>query len=80
MDVRNTKEALVAAIVVGKFMIKLAKDGLDWSDGMAVIAKLSDDEFRDIIAKAVEGYDLIDDEMKDMNFDEAMQLVQDLYT
>ena len=36
-DVKETKEALIALVVLGKAIAELAKDGLDLSDAMALL-------------------------------------------
>jgi len=43
--IKETKEALIALTLLGKFVAVQLKDGVDYSDLLAVVAKLSDPVF-----------------------------------
>jgi hypothetical protein len=73
--VQETKELLVAAIRAGLFTIKLTKDGLDLSDGVAVIKALADEEFRKVIVDGAVGIEKVPAELKDIDAAEAVELL-----
>lgn len=75
MDVSQTKEAVVALVKLGKVLAELAKDGIDWKDGAALASKIVTDEaFRGTLVAAVEGAGNIPAELKDINFEEGIEL------
>ena len=58
LDVKETKEILIAAVALTKVIREYAKDGLDLSDGMAFVSKLfSDEVFRGKLVEAGKGAD-----------------------
>ena len=76
LDVKETKEILIAAVALTKVIREYAKDGLDLSDGMAFVSKLfSDEVFRGKLVEAGKGADKAIDELKDISFDEVVELV-----
>jgi hypothetical protein len=79
-DVKETKEALIALVVLGKAIAELAKDGLDLSDAMALGSKLvSDDKFRTTLVDGASGLDKLGPELKDLAASEALELLGALY-
>lgn len=75
MDVSQTKEALIAVVKLGKVLAVLAKDGIDWSDAAALASKIVGDEaLRGALVAAVEGAGNIPAEMKDISFEEGIEL------
>ena len=79
-DVKETKQALVALVVLGKAVAALAKDGLDLSDAVALGSKLvSDAAFRDAIVEGAKGLDKVPEEIKDIAASEALELLGAVY-
>lgn len=76
MDIKETKEALAAGIAVGKFVVEQLKDGVDWSDALAVGQKFMDPQFRALLQSAIDGADQIPAEIKDCSLSEAVELLQ----
>lgn len=75
MDVKETKEALVALVKLGKEVSALAKDGLDLKDAAALGIKFASDEnFRGMVVGAIEGCSNIPAEVKDISFEEGVEL------
>lgn len=80
MDVKQTKEALIALVVLGKTVAVAGKDGLDLGDAVALGSKLfTDDKFRNALVDGVKGIDQIGAELKDLAASEAIELLGALY-
>lgn len=76
-DVKESKEALVALVILGKAVAELAKDGLDLGDALALGTKfVSDDKFRSAVLEGVKGLDKIGPELKDLAASEALELIE----
>ena len=73
-DVKETKELLVAMVRVGKFVMKQAADGIDLSDGVALVKALADEDFRKDVFAGGAGIDQIPAELKDLSASEALEL------
>jgi hypothetical protein len=79
-DVAQTKQALVALVVLGKAIAAAAKDGLDLSDAVALGSKLvSDEKFREVLVEGVKGIDQVPAELKDIAASEALELLGAVY-
>lgn len=79
-DVKETKQALIALVVLGKAVAAAAKDGLDLSDALALGSKLvSDAAFRDALVEGVKGLDKVPEEIKDIAASEALELLGAVY-
>jgi hypothetical protein len=76
MDVKETKEAVVAAIKLGKFVAERLKDGAGLDDAMALGQKLLDPAFRQMVTDAVQGADKIPAEIKDLSLAEGLELIE----
>jgi urease gamma subunit len=74
--VKETKEAILALVIIGKFVADKAKDGLDFSDAMALGQKLMDEQFKSKVMAGVHGMELIPAEIKDMKMAELFELAQ----
>jgi hypothetical protein len=74
--VKETKEALVGAIKLGKFVAERLKDGAGFDDAMALGTKLLNPEFRKMVNEAVQGADQIPAEAKDLSLDEGAELIE----
>lgn len=80
MDVKESKESLVALVVLGKAVAELAKDGLDLSDGLALGSKfIADEKFRSAIVEGVKGLEKVGPELKDIAASEALELLGAIY-
>lgn len=76
-DVKESKEALVALVVLGKAVAELAKDGLDLGDAFALGSKLiGDDKFRSALIEGIKGLDQVSQELKDIAASEAFELLE----
>lgn len=79
MDVKESKEALIATVAIGKLVIELAKDGIDFGDAVAVGSKLiADEKFRSKLTAGVQGIDKIPAELKDLAASEALELIEEI--
>lgn len=79
MEVKESKEALIALAAIGKVVIDLAKDGVDFGDAVALGSKLiSDSSFRSKVTVGIQGSDKIVDELKDIAASEALELIEAL--
>lgn len=79
-DVKETKQLLVALVLLGKTIALVAKDGLDLSDAVALGSKLvSDEKFRDALVEGVKGIDQVPAELKDIAASEALELLGAVY-
>ena len=79
-DVAQTKQALVALVLLGKAVAVAAKDGLDLSDAVALGSKLvSDEKFREALVEGVKGIDQVPAELKDIAASEALELLGAVY-
>jgi len=74
-SVKETKEAIMAILMLSKVLIKNFGDGVDLS-GIPDLIKdtVFDDNFREILGKAWAGRDFIDDEMKNISIAEVTEL------
>jgi hypothetical protein len=80
MEVKESKEALVAMVVLGKAVAAAAKDGLDLSDALALGTKfVSDDKFRVAVVEGIKGLEKIGPELKDLAASEALELIGAIY-
>jgi|MudIll2142460700_1097286.scaffolds.fasta_scaffold201555_3 hypothetical protein len=80
MEVKESKEALVALVVLGKAVAELAKDGLDLSDGLALGSKfIADEKFRAAVVEGIKGIDKVGPELKDIAASEALELLGAIY-
>lgn len=73
--IKETKEAVVGAIRVGAVVSAVTKDGVQFQDFGAVIAKYNSDlEFKKAVDEAYEGFELIPAEVADLDFKECIEL------
>ncbi len=77
MDVKESKEAFVAIAALGVAVAKLAKDGLDLSDAVALGSKLiSDEQFRAKLVAGAVGLDKVVPELKDLAASEIIEIFE----
>lgn len=71
----ETKEALKALVVVGKFVVDRLKDGVGLDDLTALITKLvADPEFKKVLDAGVAGIDKVPAELADLDFAEIIEI------
>jgi len=74
---KETREMLLALVVLGKFVSDRLKDGVQLDDAVALgSALLVDGEFKKLVQAGYIGSELIDDEFKDFSLAKALELVQ----
>ena len=76
MSVKETKEAILALVVLGKFVADRLKDGADIGDALALGQKLTDEAFKSKVMAGVDGLDKVALELKDLKFAEVFELAQ----
>lgn len=73
---KESKEAIIALVLLGKLVSDRVKDGVDLSDAMAIgQALLVDGEFKSKIEAGYKDADKIKEEFKDFNLAKAIELV-----
>jgi hypothetical protein len=74
-DIKETKEAIKAVVLVGKFVVDRAKDGVGLDDLSALITKIVlDPQFKAILDAGVQGVDKVPAELSDLDFAEVIEL------
>lgn len=77
VGVKETKEAILALVILGKFVADRAKDGVQLDDALALAQKFAADEaFKAKVMAGVEGLDKIPAEVKDLKLAELLELAQ----
>ena len=74
--IKETKEAILALVVLGKFVADRLKDGAGFDDALALGQKLSDQEFKAKVLAGVDGIDKIPAEVKDISLVEVFELAK----
>lgn len=74
--VKETKEALLALVLLGKFVADRLKDGAQIDDALALGQKLLDEEFKSKVMAGVDGIDKVPAEIKDLKLAEIFELAQ----
>ena len=74
MDVKNTKEVLVAANEIGLVVAAALKDGAQLADVMLVVGKIMGD-LQDKVGHAISGASDVPAEIKDIGVSEVVELV-----
>ena len=76
MGIQETGEVLEAGIAVAAVVVKQLKDGFQvLEDGLALYNKIiGDPEFRDAILRAYDGIGKVPTELKDLTFEEGIDL------
>jgi len=75
----ESKELLASLIRLGKLAAKNLGDGVDFSDAVALVKAFADEEFRKALADGFTGISAIPAELKDIDGEEAKQLIGVLY-
>lgn len=77
MEMKETKEALLALVVLGKFVSDRLKDGVQLDDALALgQALMVDGKFKDIVMAGYKDANLIDDEFKNFSVAKGLALAQ----
>lgn len=72
---KESKEALIALVLLGKFVADRLKDGVDFGDAVALgQALMVESDFKNKVIAGYEGLDKIGDEFKDMSLAKAFDL------
>lgn len=74
--VKETKEGILALVILGKFVAERLKDGIQMEDAAALVAKLGDEAFKAKVMAGIEGLDKIPDEVKNMKLADLLELAQ----
>jgi len=74
MDIKNTKEILVAANEIGLVVAQALKDGAQMSDVMVVVGKIMGD-LQGKVGAAISGASEVPVEIKDISVNEVVELV-----
>lgn len=75
--IKETKEAMIGVLVLATLLSKHLKDGFQLGkDATAIWLEIqSNDELKNQFVAAYEGYNMIDDELKDIDLKESFELV-----
>lgn len=74
VELKELIDGLFELYVFGKLQ---AEDGIDWQDAAALAAKvINDDEFREKLILAFTGFKALEAEVKDLDFQEGLELTQ----
>lgn len=76
-SIKETKELIAATKLLAVSAAKISKDGLNAADIPQVVQLATN--FK-VIVDGLQGLDLIDDELKDLEKDELIELIQDLHS
>lgn len=75
VGIKETKELVIAINQVGLKVLELAQDGLDLKDAADLAVEIANNkELKDALALAVEDFQKIPEEFKDLSFKEAIDL------
>jgi hypothetical protein len=76
-DVKETKEAILALVVLGAFVADRLKDGVQLDDAMALGGKLaSDPEFKAKVMAGIDGMDKVPDEVSEIDLQDLIELAK----
>lgn len=74
---KESKEALVALVLLGKLVADRLKDGVQLDDAVAIgQALMIEGEFKTKVMAGIKDYDLIGEEFKDFGLQKALELAQ----
>jgi len=75
--VKETGEAILALLKLGKFVAKRLEDGADLGDAMALYNKLTaDGEFKKVVDEGFKGYQAIPAEVGELDLMDALELAK----
>jgi len=73
---KETKEALIALVMIGKFVSDRLKDGAQMDDALALGQKLMDPEFKKVVEAGYKDAEKISEEFQGFNMAKGFELVQ----
>lgn len=77
--VKETKEALIAMVMLGKFVANRLKDGVQLDDAMALgTALLLDGEFKTKVMAGIQGAEMVPKEVSEMDMADILELAKAL--
>lgn len=76
VGVKETKEAILALVVLGKFVADRLKDGVDLADAGALVQKLSDEEFKTVVQAGIEGVEVVPKELGELDLADFLELAK----
>lgn len=75
--IKETQEAIVALVTLGKFVADRLKDGIQLDDALALGEKLVlDADFKKIVTDGITGIDQVPAEVQDLSFAEIIELAK----
>jgi len=76
-QMKNTKEAIIALLILGKFVADRVKDGVQLEDALALgQALMVEGEFKTLVQAGYADMDKIGEEFSDFNLTKGLELVQ----
>jgi hypothetical protein len=76
-QMKNTKEAIIALLILGKFVADRVKDGVQLEDALALgQALMTEGEFKTLVQAGYADMDKIGEEFADFNLVKGLELVQ----
>lgn len=73
--VKETKEALLAAMKIGPMLVKQFKDGAQLADAVAIANALQTEPLKSVLAAAVENANMIPVEVKELDIVDGAELL-----
>lgn len=75
VGIKETKEAVIGAMVLGAFLYNKFSDGVQATDFVSIMSKFeTDEEFKSMIVAAYTDANKIGEEVKDLDFSEGIEL------
>lgn len=75
--VKETKEGIMAIVILGKFVADRLKDGADFDDASALIQKLlADGAFKEKVLAGIQGADAIPSEVSELDLADYFELAK----
>lgn len=75
--VKETKEAILALVVIGKFVVDRLKDGAQIDDAIALgTALLADGDFKATVMAGVNGIDQVPAEVKELDIQDMIEIAK----
>lgn len=76
-SVKETKEAMIAIVAVGKLVVDRMKDGVGFDDAAALASKfLGDAEFKAKVMAGVDGIALVPKEIGEMDLADLLEMAK----
>lgn len=76
--IKESKEALIALVVLGKLVSERLKDGVQLDDAIAIGQKFADEAFKAKVMAGIEGVDKVKEELQDLNLFDLLELAKAL--